>query len=262
MGTNPTLPDDDPVGWDAPTEADGVVEVGFEGVEIAVVDADEFRAGGDHPVDVFRLVQFDQRCHAEFDRQIVQLLQEIPFEALRNEQHRVRPGGAGFVDLVRIDQEVLSQNGNRDAARTAVRKSRWPWKNSWSVKTLMQLARAPRTSWRFRPGRNPPRMTPLEGLAFFTSAIKRTGGLSANRAEEIRGGSPRRPSRQPLPAAGCAWRRQFHRVWRGRSVRECRTWGIRCRLGGVETGKAADHCLFIVFYELRGFLPGNAAMDA
>src|SRR5690606_24221252 len=63
-----------------------------------------------------RIVDLDQRRHPQVVRQKVQLAQPAFVETLGDQQHAVGPGRSGFVDLIRIEQKILSQYGERYAA--------------------------------------------------------------------------------------------------------------------------------------------------
>ena len=82
--------------------------------QIAVVDAHQPGADAQHAGQIGRLVQFDQRRHAQFENRVVQSLQQVVVETFGDQQHGVGPGRPGLDHLVRVDNKILPQHGQID----------------------------------------------------------------------------------------------------------------------------------------------------
>ena len=59
---------------------------------------------------IFGIVNLDEGRHAQADDFVVQLAQVAIVEAFGDQQHRIGAGGAGFVNLIRVENEILSQH--------------------------------------------------------------------------------------------------------------------------------------------------------
>ncbi len=90
-----------------------VLQVGTEGAQIAIVHADQRRAGVEHPLQIRRVVQFHERRHLPFDGQPVQQAEVAIVEAFGDQQHRVGAGCPRFEQLILIENEILPQQRQR-----------------------------------------------------------------------------------------------------------------------------------------------------
>ena len=69
---------------------------------------------GQHPRQIGRLVQLDQRRHAQRDDRVVQPAEQVVVETFGDQQHGVGPGRAGFDHLVGVDNEIFAQQRQID----------------------------------------------------------------------------------------------------------------------------------------------------
>ena len=88
------------------------VHVHLEVLQVARVDADHLGAGLTCAFDLLAGVRFDQHGHAQLVRQIQQMFELGVVQCGDDEQHQIGTVGAGFVDLVVGDDEVLAQHRN------------------------------------------------------------------------------------------------------------------------------------------------------
>ena len=88
------------------------VHVHLEVLQVARVDADHLGAGLACAFDLLAGVRFDQHGHAQLVRQIQQVFELSVVQCGDDEQHQIGTVGAGFVDLVVGNDEVLAQHRN------------------------------------------------------------------------------------------------------------------------------------------------------
>ena len=88
------------------------VHVHLEVLQVARVDADHLGAGTACAFDLLAGVRFDQHGHAQLVRQIQQVFELGVVQCGDDEQHQIGTVGAGFVDLVVGNDEVLAQHRN------------------------------------------------------------------------------------------------------------------------------------------------------
>src|SRR5690606_16485343 len=86
-------------------------EAGFEGPQIAVVDADQGRVQRQGRVQFVPVVDFNQHVHAQFRGHAFEFAQLGGRQGGGDQQHAVRTQRPGVDDLVGIDQEILAQHG-------------------------------------------------------------------------------------------------------------------------------------------------------
>jgi len=72
MAVNAAFTDDEAVLWYFLTQSNRMLQVGMKRAQVAIVDADQTRAGIQDARQVLRFVEFDQGCQSEFDRFVVQ----------------------------------------------------------------------------------------------------------------------------------------------------------------------------------------------
>ncbi len=84
----------------------------IERFQIAVVDADDFCAGGDGAREFFAGVNFDHRLHAEFPAESDQFDELLLAQRRDDQQKTVGVIGARFPDLPRIEDKILAKNGS------------------------------------------------------------------------------------------------------------------------------------------------------
>ena len=107
------LGDQQAVGRHASPQVERGIERGREGAQVAVVDPDQRRAGGERAVEFFRVVDFDQHVHAERAPEVAQAAQARIVEGGDDQQDGVGTDRARLVDLVLVDGEVLAQHRQR-----------------------------------------------------------------------------------------------------------------------------------------------------
>ena len=90
-----------------------MIDVGFHGAQIAVVDADQRGPQRQHPRQLLRVVQFYQRSHAQVENRCIEAAEVAIVEALGDQQHRIGPMHAGLNHLIQIDDEFLAQHRQR-----------------------------------------------------------------------------------------------------------------------------------------------------
>src|SRR5207253_8144711 len=90
-----------------------VAQIDFERFQVSIIDADELRPGGEHAVEVGRLVKFYERRQSQLDCLVVELAKMAIVETFGNQQHGVRPGGTRFDELIAIEDKVLAKHWNR-----------------------------------------------------------------------------------------------------------------------------------------------------
>src|SRR5665213_3325654 len=88
--------------------------VNLEGAQIAGVHADDPGACLHGPVDLELVVHFDERSKAERFGPFDQRHQCALIECRNDEQHHVSAGGEGFPQVIRVVDEVFTQQGNVD----------------------------------------------------------------------------------------------------------------------------------------------------
>ncbi len=120
LGFDAGLGDEDLLVFDELGEADGRGEVGGEGAEVAVVDAQEGVGaegeadGGADAEEGVHFVDFDEGGEAEFGGEDLEVDHEGVGEDFGDEEDGVGAGGFGFVDLVGVDDEVFAEDGKGD----------------------------------------------------------------------------------------------------------------------------------------------------
>ena len=82
----------------------------FESFEVAVVDADDFGAGGEGAVEFGFRVNFDERLHFYFATEVDELFKRGIAQSGDDEEEAVGVVGAGFPDLPRIEDEIFAQD--------------------------------------------------------------------------------------------------------------------------------------------------------
>jgi hypothetical protein len=105
-------------------------------------------------IEFVAVVHFDQHRHAEACGDGLELAHRRQIERGGDQQDGVGAHGARFEDLIGVDQKVLAQHRQAQAARAACRYSGAPWKNWRSVSTDRQAAPCARNRRRSRRGEN------------------------------------------------------------------------------------------------------------
>ena len=113
---------DDPVGGDALAQPGGELGVDRERPQVAVVDADEPRVGGEGGVQLARVVRLDERLEAEVEGGADEAGETARRVEGREQQDGVRAGGPQHGQLPRVHDELLGQDrqGRRGAGRAQV----------------------------------------------------------------------------------------------------------------------------------------------
>ena len=95
-------------------ELQGGVQAGVEGVQVAVVDADQLDVELQRPGQFVGGVHFHQHVTADPLGGVVELVELGVGQRRHDQQHRVGAHGAGFEHLPRVDDEVLAQQRQGD----------------------------------------------------------------------------------------------------------------------------------------------------
>ena len=96
-------------------EIEGGFEPHFEGAEIAVVDADDLRAGVERCAEFFRVVDFHERVHSILPGQLAEVAHFACGEDGGDQEDGVSSVGCGFDDVERRNGEVFSDGGQCDS---------------------------------------------------------------------------------------------------------------------------------------------------
>ncbi len=144
----------------------------MEGVQVAVVDADEVASGGEGAIEFGGVVDFDEDVELKLAGAAVERSEFVLGEGGDDEEDSVGAVGAGFEQLEFVEDEVFAEAGDVDVASDASsRLCSEPWKNCSSVRTERQAAPAFASSAARLGTSKSARMSPLEGEAFFSSAM-------------------------------------------------------------------------------------------
>src|SRR5699024_9106655 len=108
---NAAFADQQSVGRYLGAQADAGVQRRVEGVQVAVVDADDgVLWQGQHPLQFGFVVYFGQHVHAQVEGRVGQTLQGVVIERRGNQQNAVGAQRPRFGDLDRVDNEILAQH--------------------------------------------------------------------------------------------------------------------------------------------------------
>ena len=77
--------------------------------QVAVVDPDDRRPGIERDAQFGRVMDLDQRVQSGLGG-MAEIVRQRLAERGDDQQHRIGPGGTGFDNLVRIDDEILAQH--------------------------------------------------------------------------------------------------------------------------------------------------------
>src|SRR5690606_20324156 len=89
------------------------VLIEFEGREVAGVYPDDTRAEVDRTAHLVGVVRLNESGHAELIDEVMKLLHALLLKGRSDEQHEVGASGARLEHLIRLSDEVFTQN--RDA---------------------------------------------------------------------------------------------------------------------------------------------------
>lgn len=120
-GEDTAFADGDRVAREERDEAFAEGEVGREAGEIAVVDADDFRAVGDGAVEFGFVMDFKQRVEARGGGGGVKRFDFVVGERANDDQNGAGAGLAGLEHLDRMHHEILAQTG--EGGRVAVEEA-------------------------------------------------------------------------------------------------------------------------------------------
>ena len=97
----------------------------LERVQIAIVDADDLRAGSERGVELLVIVNLHQRGHAVARGEFPKIAHLRTFQDRRDQQNRVGAVRGGFDHVQFVDGEILAQNRDRDrgARRFEIRQT-------------------------------------------------------------------------------------------------------------------------------------------
>ena len=113
-----------------------VPQVDFEGMQIAIVDADDARAGGDRRLQLVFVVHFHQRRHAIALGQFAEVAHLALGKDRGDQQNRVRAVRRGLMNVILVDGEILAQDRKTGRRRAPIPdRPRLPWKCFSSVST-------------------------------------------------------------------------------------------------------------------------------
>ena len=116
-------------------------ERGLERLQVAIVDADEFRFQAKRPLQLLVIVDFDQRVHAEREGRGFELGGAGIIDRGHDDEDAIGAISARLRHLIGVVHEILAQHRQRACrARAAQDASRLPWNEGASVKTERQVA--------------------------------------------------------------------------------------------------------------------------
>ena len=126
-GADAAFADEHDIGRNLVAKPQGMLEVGAEIREVAVIDPDQIGARGKHTVQVGRVVKFDQSCHS-------QSLRPVPEAGLASMSSRISairrmasaPAERASTTWYSSIRKSLRNTGIATAARTCVRWARCP----------------------------------------------------------------------------------------------------------------------------------------
>jgi len=87
------------------------VEARLEGLEVAVVDADDGRAERHGPVELRGGMHLDEGGQADALGGVVEIAEPRVIESRHDQQHRIGACGARFPELVLVEYELLAEKG-------------------------------------------------------------------------------------------------------------------------------------------------------
>ena len=93
---------------------EGGFDADGERPEVAIVNPDDARAGGEGAVKFWGGVNFDERFHAQLAAQRDEVAKESVFKRGDDEQKTICVVGAGFPYLPGIEDKIFAQNGEPD----------------------------------------------------------------------------------------------------------------------------------------------------
>ena len=108
-GGDAAFGDEDPVLWRAGGKFLAVFQRHLEIAEVAVVDADQRRLQRQGAVEFGLVMGFDQNVHLQVMGGDVERAGFAIVDAGHDDQDAVGAGGAGLVDLIGVEQEILAQ---------------------------------------------------------------------------------------------------------------------------------------------------------
>jgi hypothetical protein len=89
-------------------EVQRCVEGDLEGVQVAVVDADEIASGGECPFELGVVVDFDERVELVLSGLVFEGDELVLFQGGDDEEDGVGAAGAGFEELELIEDKVFA----------------------------------------------------------------------------------------------------------------------------------------------------------
>jgi hypothetical protein len=92
-------------------QLDRGIERNLKSPEIAVIDADNFRARMERPFEFLRIVRLNQRGETVLGGEFAEIAEFVLFEDRDNEENRIRTGCGRFEDVVLRDGEIFPQDG-------------------------------------------------------------------------------------------------------------------------------------------------------
>ena len=106
--------DDQPVVRDEVAQASGALDVDLERPQVAVVEPDQPRPAGERPVELARVVDFDERLQPDRQRPLDEARESPGGVEDGEQQHEIGAGGAKQRQLDVVDHEVLGEDRDRD----------------------------------------------------------------------------------------------------------------------------------------------------
>src|SRR5580692_2401432 len=97
---------------DALDEFEGGLDTQAESFQVAVVDADDVRSGGEGAIELSGGVDFHERLHADLAAERDEIAKKFIVERSNNEQEAVGVVGARLPDLPGIENEVFAKDGH------------------------------------------------------------------------------------------------------------------------------------------------------
>ena len=96
----------------ARSKPDRVPQVGHERPQIAIVDSHQRGADFQYPIEIVRIIDFDQRFHPQLAGVEIEIAQPAVIEAFGDQQDAIGAGEAGFQDLISLEQKIFPQDRN------------------------------------------------------------------------------------------------------------------------------------------------------
>ena len=113
MCIDATFADDNFIGWDGVSQAEGGRDVCVEGFQISVIDANNFRTSRQRQFQFRFGMDFDKACESQASRHFGKFTQLCQCQDRDDEQNCVRTCESRLIDMIRVDSKIFPQEGER-----------------------------------------------------------------------------------------------------------------------------------------------------